>query len=119
VGSDLRDGSHLLLAPEAPAAFLLMANCVPSEDRCPDPIFQACRVSPSLPRNSQKLPLLCAQPLQAHQVPKTLTPVVPTQAGGPQPPPSTSKCSLPGSPSRGPTHQHPSPAVGGPWTAGG
>ncbi|XP_032973475.1 tetraspanin-11 isoform X2 [Rhinolophus ferrumequinum] len=29
VGSDLRNGSHLLLTPEAPAALSLMANCVP------------------------------------------------------------------------------------------
>uniref|UniRef100_A0ABI7ZJK6 Tetraspanin n=1 Tax=Felis catus TaxID=9685 RepID=A0ABI7ZJK6_FELCA len=35
----------------------------PHKDRCPNPIFQACRVSTSSPRNSQKLPLLFAAPL--------------------------------------------------------
>ncbi|XP_047724280.1 tetraspanin-11 isoform X1 [Prionailurus viverrinus] len=35
----------------------------PHKDRCPNPIFQACRVSISSPRNSQKLPLLFPAPL--------------------------------------------------------
>ncbi|XP_036764174.2 tetraspanin-11 isoform X2 [Manis pentadactyla] len=49
VGSDLWDGSHLLLAPEAPAALLLVANLVPLQA---PPIRTDAQIPPTRPAYS-------------------------------------------------------------------
>lgn len=87
--ADLRDGSHLLLAPEAPAAFLLTAKCVPlrlplTRTGAQIPSSRPAESAPAhleTPRNSP----YSSQPLWIHQVPKTMAPVIPTQAGGTHP----------------------------------
>lgn len=124
--ADLRNGSHLLLAPEAPAAFPLMTNRVP--------------LLLTLARTGAQIPSArTAESASAHlETPrKSLSPVLSPfgpkcprpwllrfhPAWDPQPPPFTSEHSLPESLGEGLTllgdnSQSPSPDIGSLWTTG-